>query len=107
MNATLAIGLFSTLGVVCFLVLSTTLWAHPLFPLQMSNNDWTSAWLMMTVLDYYGAALPLCGIAVSSEPGYNGWLWSMGFCFGGSPFCCAYVVLKLISNRENGLRLRF
>ena len=57
------------------------------------------------VLDYYGAALPLCGIAVASEPGMSGWLWSLGFCLGGSPFCCAYVVLRLRNFGDDGLRL--
>lgn len=107
MGAAAAITLYSILGVACFYTLATTLWAQPLFPLQLDNLEWMVAWLKMTVLDYYGAAIPLCGVAISSENGYAGWLWSIGFCLGGSPFCCAYVMLRMLAHGEDGLRLRF
>ena len=107
MSASSAIAFFSALGVICALALMSTLWTQPLFPLQTSNLAWTNAWLKMTVLDYYGAALPLCGIAIASaRDSYSGYLWAAGFCLGGSPFCCAYVALRLIAH-ENGLMLRY
>ena len=107
MGASGAIVFFSTLGVCCALALLSTLWTQPLFPLQLSSLAWTKAWLKMTVLDYYGAAFPLCGVAIASaRDKYSGYLWAAGFCFGGSPFCCAYVALRLIAH-ENGLPLRF
>jgi hypothetical protein len=105
--ASAALAFYTALGLACALTLFTTLSQQPLFPLQMSNLEWTAAWLKMTVVDYYGAALPLCGIAISSDAGWSGWLWSIGFCLGGSPFCCAYVVLRLVTYREEGLLLRY
>lgn len=95
---------FAILGAACFISLASTLWSQPLFPFKMDSVEWLQSWLVMTVLDYYGAALPLAAVAVASEPGVTGWLWSAGFLLGGSPFCCAYVVLRLRSFGDDGLR---
>ena len=96
---------YAVLGVVCALTLISTLWYQPLFDWKLDDVDWLKNWLKMTVLDYYGAALPLCGIAISTEQNMQGFLWSAGFLFGGSPFCCAYMLYRLRLAREDGLRL--
>ena len=87
---------FSVLGVVCFTTLSTVLMRQPLYDLRTDDMDWLRHWLFMTVLDYYGAALPLCAVIVANEPNSTtGLLWSLGCLLGGSPFCCAWVVKTL------------
>ena len=84
--------IYSLLLFVSFCALSYTLRAHPLWPLRLDDNEWVRAWLKMTVLDYYGAALALSGIALAEQGLKAGILWSVGFCLLGSPVCCAYML---------------
>ena len=100
-----ATAFYALLGVACAVKLTSTLSAQPLFAFATDDIEWVRAWLWMTVADYYGAALPLCGIAIASQPGLEGWLWAVGFCLLGSPVCCAYVVLRLKNYGLDGLRL--
>ena len=97
---------YSVSFIVCTVLLLTTLSTHPLFPLQLDSKPWLQAWLAMTVGDYYGAALPLCGIAIFSEDGNKGWLWSIGMCLLGSPVCNLYVLQRIYYHRD-GLMLRY
>jgi hypothetical protein len=77
-------GLFVVWGLFIFSYLSYMLQAYPLFPFRMDSLDWTREWLYMTVLDYYGVAICLCAIAVSTEKYLLiGLLWSIGFCLLG------------------------
>lgn len=101
------VAFFALLGAVCTVTLATTLWQHPLLEWKLSDVRWLNAWLGMTVLDYYGAVLPLCAIALSSQTELtSGLAWSAGFIFGGSPFCCAYVLYRLLYfPPEDALRL--
>ena len=89
---------FACLGLVCFSVLTLTLYHHPLYAFETENIEWLRAWLWMTVLDYYGAALPLCAVIMANEQSpLVGTLWSLGCLVGGSPFCCAWTVTRLRS----------
>ena len=98
------VAFFALLGTLCLACLASTLKALPLFPFQLSSLPWLQGWLWMTVVDYYGAVLPLCGIIVASERPRTAALWSLAVLFLGSPFCCAYVALRL--RRHHSLRLR-
>merc|ERR1711924_206317 len=84
-------------------LLVRTLMKHPLIPPATESLAWNSAWLITTVVDYYGAALALCGIILASEPRRKGILWSLGCLLLGTPFCCFYVVTRLL--RKGTLRL--
>ena len=86
---------FFALGLTCLGSLAYTLSAQPLFPLQMDSLPWTQAWLLMTVADYYGAALCLCGFIVATEPTGSAFAWSLGCLLLGSPVCCLYMLYRL------------
>ena len=75
--------------------LVSTLSVHPLFPFQMQDVNWTGDWLMTTVADYYGVALPLCAIILATEDSvFVGIAWSAGVLLLGSAVACAYVVRR-------------
>ena len=88
-------AIYAVLGVFCFAFLAKTLLALPLFPFQMGCVEWTRGWLIMTIIDYYGAVLPLCGVIVASEKQAKAALWC------GEPrdaLCCSFsggAVLQL------------
>jgi hypothetical protein len=91
-----AITFFAALGIVVFLALGFTLFAHPLFAFDTGNIEWVRAWLWMTVLDYYGACIPFCAIIIANETSLQtGFLWSAACLLLGSPFCCLWLVLRL------------
>ena len=94
-----AMAFFAVLGVACFGALTSTLLAQPLFPFQLENRDWLVARLFMTVGDYYGAALCLCGFIVATEPTASAMAWSLGCLLLGSPVCCAYMLYRLYCHR--------
>ena len=79
-------------------LLIRTLRAFPLVPPEPSSVAWNAAWLFTTVVDYYGAALALCGIILASEKRRVGILWSLGCLLLGTPFCCFYVTSRLLRN---------
>ncbi|RPF81816.1 MAG: DUF1475 domain-containing protein [Rhodothermaceae bacterium TMED105] len=85
---------YTVLGLVCCLALMFTLSAHPLLDWKVHNLDWVRAWLRMTVLDYYGAAFALSGVAFSERSKQEALAWSFGFFILGSPVCCAYIVYR-------------
>jgi hypothetical protein len=85
---------FAALGLAVFVYLSTTLNSYPLFPFQMDNLDWTGAWLLMTVADYYGSTFCFSAIVACSEPPLYATLWILAFNLLGSPFCCSYIVYR-------------
>ena len=87
---------FGTLGIGCFLFLSLTLMHQPLFPFQMDNLKWAKAWLIMTVVDYYGAAVPLCALVLASENSrIVAGAWIVAILLLGSPFACAWMIWRL------------
>jgi len=95
-----AVLFYGVLGVGCFLYLSSVLMTQPLFPFQMQNLAWTQEWLLMTVLDYYGGVLPLCGIVLASEGNRIVALaWVVAILLLGSPFACAWVVWRLLKHQ--------
>ena len=81
----------ATLGAI-----ATTAYQYPLFPFQTNDLDWSVAWLMATVVDYYGSTLCFSGIVLASEDSWVvGILWVTGFCLLGSPLCCAWALQRL------------
>ena len=68
--------------------------AHPLFPFRLASVPWLTSWLWATVIDYYGAALPLVGVICATEDRTAAVLWSSACLLLGSPFCCAYVAQR-------------
>lgn len=84
--------------------ISYTLYNYPLFPFQTDDLDWSVAWLMTTIIDFYGSTLCLAGIVLASESSWlSGILWTAGFCLLGSPVCCVWVILRLA--RQGSLRI--
>merc|ERR1712046_301858 len=83
------------LGALFLVYLSVTCWAHPLFPFQPSSADWSFAWLLTTVADYYCSTLVLCGVIFTSEAGVAGALWTLGCLILGSWIACAWAAQRL------------
>ena len=94
---------YSTYAAGFTALLIRTLRAFPLVPPEPSSLAWNAAWLFTTVVDYYGAALALCGVILASEKRRAGILWSLGCLLLGTPFCCFYVTSRLL--RSGTLRL--
>ena len=90
---------FALVGVVCTSLLTKTLMDYPLWNWSVDDLAWVQAWLKMTVIDYYGAALVLSGIAILDEGPCEGLLWSLGFCILGSPVCCVYMVYRILKKK--------
>ena len=81
--------------------------SYPLFPFQTANLEWNNAWLMATIVDYYGACLCYCGIILGTEESWVwGILWTLGCCLLGSPVCCIWMLVRLWRNGSSGLRLQ-
>lgn len=81
----------------CLTALIVTLRRHPLLPLRPSDLAWCRAWLAATVADYYGAALPLCGVIVATSPTLaEGLTWSAGVLVLGSPVACGWAARRLL-----------
>ena len=75
--------------------LISTLSVQPLFPFKMHDVEWTGKWLMTTVADYYGVALPLCAIILATEESIViGMLWAAGVLLLGSAVACFYVARR-------------
>ena len=84
--------------------ITSTSYSYPLFPFQSDSLDWCKNWLVATVIDYYGAALCLCGVILSSEETwFQGLMWTTGCLLLGSPICCLWVLLWL---KKSGGSLR-
>ena len=90
---------YAVLGFICSVVLGITLCKHPLWEWKINDLDWVRTWLGMTVLDYYGAALALSGVAFSEQRFRVAFAWFLGFCLLGSPMCCAYMVYRVYHTR--------
>ena len=85
---------FLGLSAVCTFALVRTLIAQPLYPFKLQSLAWTSTWLWMTIVDYYGATIPFCAIIFASEKPKAAWLWSGACLVLGCPFCCLYVATR-------------
>merc|ERR1719491_1235093 len=73
--------------------IAITLYKFPLFPFQSDSLEWSVAWLFTTIIDYYGVTLCFGGIVLSSELlWWKGVAWNVGFCLGGSPICCLWMI---------------
>ena len=85
--------------------IATTAYQYPLFPFQTDDLDWANAWLMATVIDYYGSTLCYAGVVMASEDTWwAGILWVVGFLLLGSPVCCAWAFLRMA--RTGSLRIQ-
>ena len=103
MHNTAVASILSVLSVACSFALVRTLRAQPLYPFKLDSIAWTTTWLWMTIVDYYGATIPLCAIIYSSEKPLPATLWSLACLLLGCPFCCLYVALRAM--RHGGVRL--
>jgi len=86
-------------------LLLRTLKSFPLIPPSPSSLLWCRSWLWTTVADYYGAALALSGIIISTDPNWRGFAWAAGCLLLGTPICCMYVASRLL--RHGTLRLAY
>ena len=85
---------FASLFLLTFVSISVALVRYPLFPLNADSLDWSNAWLVSTVVDFYGVCLPFCVVILSSERSWcSGIAWSLGCCLLGSPVCCLWCVI--------------
>jgi len=103
-NARLIAGTYTVFGLSVLTALVTTIWKHPLWPFQMESLEWTRAWLITTIGDYYGACFALCAVILASESRWAGIAWSLGCCLLGAPVCCSWVVSRVL--RKGTLALR-
>ena len=102
----LGMAAYGSIGLGFATMLTQTCLKHPLLPFQPESAAWSFSWLITTVFDYYGAALCLCGVILSTEPPAQGALWSLG-CLGlGTPVCAAWMVSRLWRHGGLGLQLR-
>lgn len=91
----MALGCYCLLFAAVTATVSTTIYRFPLFPFQPNSLEWNYAWLITTVVDYYGACLCFCGVVLSSEPSWaRGIAWNL-FLLLGSPACCLWVILRI------------
>ena len=97
---TLGLAFYGLLLLVTTGTIGTTLYRYPLFPLQTDSLAWSNAWLAATVVDYYGAALSLCGFVWMTEGvGMRAAAWTIGICLLGSPVACLYMLQLLFLSR--------
>lgn len=95
-QTTLALLFYFCLFVGTLVAISLTVARYGLFPFQWDSIEWSNAWLVATVVDYYGACLCFCGVVISSEQSWmTGIAWVLGCCLLGSPVCCAWVMCRL------------
>jgi heme/copper-type cytochrome/quinol oxidase subunit 3 len=94
---------FGGLGIAIFLSIAYTYTNHPLFPLQTDSLDWSLAWLLASVFDYYGSTICLCAIIVSTEERSQAIVWCLLCLLLGSPFCCVYIALRLRAKKTIAL----
>ena len=85
-------------------LLIKTLRAFPLIPPSINSLLWCRSWLWTTIVDYYGAALALCGVIIATEDQLIGQIgWCFGCLFLGTPFCCMWVARMLL--KRGSLRI--
>ena len=95
-SSTIQLIFYTLLLIGCATAIIVTCTSHPLFPIQSDNLEWNNAWLIATVIDYYGACLCLCGVILGTEQNWiSGILWSLGCCLLGSPVCCIWIIVRL------------
>ena len=88
---------YSIVLLVTFITIFITAYNYPLFPLQPDSLSWCYNWLIATVIDYYGTALCLCGVILSSEDKWSrGLAWTAGVLLLGSPLSCLWVLTWLL-----------
>ena len=92
---------YAVLLLITLSTLAATFTNHPLFPLHTESLAWSNAWLLASVIDYYGTCLCFCGVVVASETSWrSAILWVIACCTVKSPACCLYVFLWL--TKEGG-----
>jgi hypothetical protein len=97
---------YSAYFLYAFSTISLALYNYPLFPLKLHDLEWSNVWLVVGVIDYYGACLCLCGVILSSERDWRvGVGWVLGCCLLGSPVCCAWVLQRVFKGGASALQL--
>ena len=89
------VAFYLILGLAFLALLGHTLLAQPLVPFRMDSLEWTSAWLLTTIGDYYVATLCLCGIIVATDGPAVGGAWTLAACLLGSPCACVWVAWRI------------
>lgn len=90
--------LYGILFILTLCGIITTNHKYPLLSFESSDLDWSNAWLVATIIDYYGSTFCFTGVVISSETSWSsGIAWSLGFCLLGSPVCCVWVFLRIRS----------
>mmetsp|Transcript_37772 Transcript_37772/g.43145 ORF Transcript_37772/g.43145 Transcript_37772/m.43145 type:complete len:132 (-) Transcript_37772:250-645(-) len=93
---------YSILLVITATTISWTCYNFPLFPFQIDSLEWSSTWLLATVVDYYGSTLCLCGIIIATETSWIAKvLWPLGCCTLGSPICCLWILYKTVLQKQS------
>lgn len=92
---------YAVLLLITLSTIAATYTNHALFLLDFDSLNWSNAWLLATIINYYGAILCFCGVVVASEASWcTAVPWVMACCTVGSPACCLYVFLWL--TKEGG-----
>lgn len=77
---------------------------YNLFTWDFNNLEWSKAWLLTTVIDFYGATIPLIAIVFYTEKLPYALLWTIGFCLLGSPVHITYAIYRLLVTGTIGLK---
>mmetsp|Transcript_45289 Transcript_45289/g.107771 ORF Transcript_45289/g.107771 Transcript_45289/m.107771 type:complete len:157 (-) Transcript_45289:181-651(-) len=80
--------------------------AFPIYPFKMDSAAWAGAWLITTIGDYYVVAFCLSGIIIATEGLAKGIAWALAINLLGSPFACAYLIYKLLTQRSLAMAKR-
>lgn len=92
---------YAVLLLVTLSTIAATYTNYALFPLAFDSLKWSNAWLLASIINYYGAILCFCGVVVASEASWcTAVPWVMACCIVGTPACCLYVFLWL--TKEGG-----
>lgn len=89
------------LGIVALIIIyaiAQTNSNYNLFLWDFNNLEWSKAWLVTTVVDFYGATIPLIGIVFQTEPFLHACIWTCGFCLLGSPIHLSYAIYRLLTS---------
>ena len=95
---------YGSIGLTFAVKLYYTCLQFPLFPFQSDSAEWSFAWLMTTVYDFYTLSACLCLVILSSEEKlWVGVCWVLLINFLGSPFACLWVIINLQKRKRLAL----
>eukprot|EP00929_Paragymnodinium_shiwhaense_P123922 TRINITY_DN98426_c0_g1_i1.p1 TRINITY_DN98426_c0_g1~~TRINITY_DN98426_c0_g1_i1.p1 ORF type:complete len:249 (+),score=30.72 TRINITY_DN98426_c0_g1_i1:62-808(+) len=91
----LAVAFYAAIGGAFTIRLAWTLTNYPLTAWALNDAEWSTAWLITTILDYYVVAFCVSGFVIATEATMAAILWVALINLLGAPFACAYVVIRL------------